>query len=157
MTSATSGKLVPRGIRESAYFRALQTALHGAGLPYGYAVTVWATGSALAGEHGPPTSAEIFLFAVGATSAYGGLVLLTGETGGEAKKPLSRSPHLIRAGPVHLAAIGAAIAAALLVAQIHSSAAWILATLAATLLYLGIASVEVAAVERGGGDSASGS
>ena len=50
-----------------------------------------------------------------------------------------------------------AITAALLVAQIHSSAAWILATLAATLLYLGIASVEVATVERGGGDSASGS
>ncbi|CAN5500752.1 hypothetical protein BH20ACT19_BH20ACT19_13940 [soil metagenome] len=143
-------------IRESAYFRALQTALHGAALPYGYAVTVWSTGSALAGGHGPPTTAEIFLFAVGATSAYGGLVLLTGETDGEAKKPLSRSPHPIRAGLVHLAAIGAAITAALLIAQIDSSAAWILATLVAALLYLGIASVEVATVERGGGASESG-
>ena len=76
-------------MRESAYFRALQTSLHGAGLPYGYAVTVWATGSALAGEHGPPTSAEIFLFAVGATSAYGGLVLLT--RGKPVERPRSRS------------------------------------------------------------------
>ncbi|MDQ3647565.1 MAG: hypothetical protein M3433_03080 [Actinomycetota bacterium] len=143
-------------IRESAYFRALQTALYGAGLPYGYAVTVWATGSALAGEHGVPTEVEIFLFAMGATSAYGGLRLLTGEAGGEAEKPLSRSPHLVRAGLVHIAAIGAAITAALLIAQIPGSAAWLLATLAATLLYLGVSSVEVATVESGDGASASG-
>jgi len=143
-------------IRDSAYFRALQTALYGAGLPYGYAITVWATGSALAGEHGPPTSAEIFLFAVGATTAYGGLMLLTGESGGEAKKPLSRSPHLVRAGVVHLVAIGAAITAALLVAQIQSSGAWFLATLVATLLYLALSSMEVAVVERDDGASASG-
>ncbi len=45
---------------------------------------------------------------------------------------------------------------ALLIAQIQSSAAWFLATLAATLLYLGVSSVEVAAVERSDGDSASG-
>lgn len=143
-------------IRESAYVRALQTALYGAGLPYGYAITVWSTGSALAGEHGVPTEAEIFLFAVGATSAYGGLMLLTGESGGEAKKPLSRSPHLVRAGVVHLAAIGTAIAAALLIAQIPSTAAWLLASLAATLVYLTVSSVEVATVERGGGASTSG-
>ncbi len=143
-------------IRESAYFRALQTALHGAGLPYGYAVTVWATGSALVGEHGVPTKAQVFLFAGGATMAYGGLRLLTSETGGEAKKPLSRSPHLVRAGLVHLAAIGAAITAAMLIAQIPSSAAWVLATFVATVLYLGVSSVEVATVERGGGTSASG-
>ena len=155
MTSATNGKLV-LVTRESAYLQALRTALQGAGLPYGYAVTVWSAGSALAGEHGMPTKAEIFLFAVGAMSAYGGLTLLTSKTGGEAEKSLGRSPHPLRAGLVHLAAIGAAITAALLVAQIRSSAAWLLATLAATLLYLGVSSVEVAMVERGGGAAVSG-
>jgi len=140
----------------SAYFKALQTALHGAGLPYGYAITVWATGSALAGEHGMPTKAEIFLFALGATGAYGGLTLLTWDTEAEAQKPLTRSPHMLRAGLVHLAAIGAAITAALLVAQIQGSVTWFLATLAAILLYLGVSSIEVAAVERGGGVSPSG-
>ncbi|CAN5604643.1 hypothetical protein BH20ACT18_BH20ACT18_03430 [soil metagenome] len=143
-------------IRESAYFRALQTALHGAALPYGYAITVWSAGSALVGKHGMPTSAEVFLFAAGAMSAYGGLILLTENTGGEAEKPLSRSPHPFRAGLVHLAAIAAAITVAMLVAaQVRSSAAWLLATLAATLLYLGVSSVEVATVERsdGGADS----
>jgi len=143
-------------IRESAYFRALRTALHGAGLPYGYAVTVWGTGSALAGEHGVPTEAEIFLFALGATIAYGGLMFLTSETAGEAEKQLARSPHPVRAGLVHVTAIGAAITAALLIARIPGSAAWLVASLAATLLYLGASSVEVATVERGGGASASG-
>ena len=142
--------------RESAYVRALQTALHGAGVPYGYAVSVWATGSALAGEHGAPATADICLVAVGATTAYGGLRLLTWDTGGEADKPLTRSPHLFRAGLVHLAAIGAAIAAALLGAQIDSIVAWFVAPFVATLLYLGVSSVEVATVERGGGASPSG-
>ena len=134
-------------MRESAYFRALQTALHGAGVPYGYAVTVWSTGAALAGEHGVPTTAEIFLFAAGATSAYGGLRLLTWETGGEAQTPLPRSPNLARAGVVHVVSIGAAIVAALLIARIPGSVAWLLAMLASTLLYLGVSSVEVATVE----------
>lgn len=135
-------------MRESPYFRALQTALHGAGVPYGYAVTVWSTGAALAGEHGMPTNAEIMLFAAGATTGYGGLRLLTWETGGEAEKPLPKSPNLLRAGIVHLAAIGLAILAALLVAPIRSSVAFFLAMFAATMLYLGVSSVEVATVER---------
>ena len=131
-----------------AYLRAVQTVLYGAGLPYGYAITVWSAGSALVGEHGMPTSAEIFLFAAGATSAYGALTLLTERTGGEADTPLSRSPHPLRAGLIHLTAIGAAITAAMLVAQIHGSAAWLLATLAATLLYLCVSSVESTLVEK---------
>lgn len=143
-------------IRESAYFRALQTALHGAGVPYGYAVSVWSTGAALAGEHGVPIEPEIYMFAVGATTAYGGLRLLTWDTGGEAQKPLTRSPHLLRAGVVHLAAIGAAITAALAIAQVDIRAAWFVAPFVATVLYLGVSSVEVATVERGGGDSESG-
>jgi len=142
--------------RESPYFRALQTTLHGAGLPYGYAITVWSAGAALAGPHGEPTEVEIFLFAVGATLAYSGLKLLTWETEGEAEKPLTASPHPLRAGAVHLAAIGAAITAALLIAQIPGSGAWLFASLAVTVVYLGVSSVEVATVERGGGASASG-
>ena len=138
--------------QESACFRALQTTLHGAGVPYGYAITVWSTGAALAGSHGGgPTNVEIALFALGATSAYSGLKLVTWETEGEAEKALTASPNPLRAGVVHLAAIGAAIAAALLIAQIPGSVAWLLAALAATVVYLGVSSVEVATVEHDGG------
>lgn len=135
-------------MRESPYFKALQTALHGAGVPYGYAITVSSTAAAVAGQHGPPRPGEILLFALGATIGYGGLVAATWETGGEADRPLTRSPYRVRAGIVHLAAIGLAICAALLIARLDSIAAWPLATLAATLLYLAISSVEVAALEH---------
>jgi len=89
-------------------------------------------------------------------AAYSGLKLLTWETEGEAEKPLAESPRQLRAGIVHLAAIGAAIAAALLVAKLLGSVAWLLSPLAATVVYLSVSSVEVAAVDRGGGASPTG-
>jgi len=132
---------------DSPYLRALETSVHGAGLPYGYAVTVWSTGAALSGKHGMPSVGTIFLFAAGATIAYGALRLLTWNTHEEADMPLARSPHVIRAGVIHLAAIALAVTAAVLMARVHGDAAWTLAPLAATLVYLGVSSVEVALVE----------
>lgn len=134
-------------MRESSYLQAIQTSLHGAGLPYGYAITVWATGSALTGEHGMASVADIFLFAAGAVAAYGGLTFLTWETAGEARDPLTRSPRRVRAGLVHVAAITLAIASAALIAKISSGVVWLLAPLVATLLYLAVSSVEVGLVE----------
>ena len=135
-------------MQPSAYLRALETALHGAGLPYGYAVTVWSTGAVLVGAQGTPSVGRVFLFACGAAGAYGLLRLLTQATEGEAGTQLTRSPHLIRAGAIHVAAIGLAIGAAALLARIESVLAWPLATFAATVLYLGISSVEKALLER---------
>ena len=132
----------------SAYLRALETALHGAGLPYGYAVTVWSTGAMLTNAHGVPSVGRVFLFAAGAAAAYGLLTFLTRTTEGEAGTQLTRSPHLVRAGAIHVAAIGLAIGAAALIAQIESGVAWPLGTFAATLLYLGISSVEKALIEQ---------
>jgi hypothetical protein len=109
----------------------------------------------MVGQHGPPTEVQIFLFAFGAACGYGGLRLLTWETGGEAQTPLPRSPNLVRAGLVHLAAIGAAVGVAIAVAQVESDAAWFVAMLLATLLYLAVSSVESAKVESGD-ESASG-
>jgi len=142
-------------MRESPYLQAIQTALHGAGLPYGYAITVWSTGSALTGEHGMASVDQIFLFAAGAVAAYGGLTFLTWDTEGEADQPLTRSPRRVRAGLVHVAAIGLAIASAVLIAKISSGVVWLLAPFAATLVYLAVSSVEVGLVEgeRGGADA----
>ena len=133
---------------ESPIFRAVETSGRGAGLPYGYAITVWATGSALFGEHGKASPGSIYLFAGGAVVAYGLLKLLTWETQQEAEKPLPRSPHPVRAGIMHIAAIAVAIGAALAAAQIHGEVAWFVAPFLATLLYLSGSSVEVALVEE---------
>lgn len=135
-------------MRESPYLQAIQTALHGAGLPYGYAITVWATGSALTHEQGMASLGHIFLFAAGAVGAYGGLTFLVWETTGEAEKPLTRSPRRVRAGIVHVAAIALAIGSAAVIAKISSGVVWLLAPLAATLVYLGVSSVEVGLVEE---------
>jgi hypothetical protein len=133
----------------SPYLRALHTAVHGAGLPYGYALTVWSTGAAVANKHGLPSPGTIFLFLAGAATGYGVLRLLTWITEEEADRPLTRSPNVVRAGAVHVAAIGLAATAAMLCARISGDIAWLLAPLASTLAYLGIASVEVALLERG--------
>jgi hypothetical protein len=137
-------------MRESSYFQAVQTALHGTGLPYGYAITVWSTGAAMAGQHGMPSLPEVYLFAGGAVAGYGGLTFLTWETEGEAETPLTRSPRRLRAGVVHVTAIALAIGAAALLARISSEVAWMLGPLAATLAYLAVSSVEVGLVEERG-------
>lgn len=72
--------------------RALDTALHGAGLPYGYAITVWSTGATVTGAQGKPSIASVFLFAAGATGAYGVLRVLTKQAEGDAQNLLTRSP-----------------------------------------------------------------
>ncbi len=132
----------------SPYMRALHTAVHGAGLPYAYALTVWSTGAQVANKHGMPSVGSIFLFAVGGAIAYGALRLLTWNTGDEADRPLTRSPNVVRAGAIHVAALGLAIAAAALLARIHGDVAWLLAPMAATAAYLAVSSVEIALTER---------
>ena len=134
-------------MRDSPLFRAVETSVHGAGLPYGYAVTAWSTGAALIGRHGKASPVFIFLFAAGAAAAYGTLKMLTWETRREAERPLTKSPRPVRAGLIHVAAIALAIAAALAVAQIPGDASWFLAPFCATFVYLAGSSVEVALVE----------
>ena len=130
--------------QRSAYLRALDIALHGAGIPYGYAITVWSSGSALTGAQGKPSVGNILLFAAGAAVAYGVLRFLTKEADGDPASQLTRSPHLVRAGAIHVTAMGLAIGSAALIGQIPGGVAWPLGGFAATLLYLGITTVEKA-------------
>lgn len=137
-------------MRDSPLLRAIETSVQGAGLPYGYAITVWATGSVLVGEHGKASILATFLFAAGAVAAYGTLKVLTWNTRKEAEKPLAKSPHPVRAGLMHVCAIGLAISAALAAAQVPGEPAWLLAPFSSTLVYLSGSSVEVALVEHDG-------
>lgn len=134
-------------MRNSPFLRAIETSVQGAGLPYGYAITVWSTGSVLVGEHGKASVLATFLFVAGAIVAYGALKVATWNTRKPAEKPLAKSPHPVRAGLMHIAAIGLAISAALAAAQVAGEPAWFLAPFASTLVYLSGSSVEVALVE----------
>lgn len=132
---------------DTPFLRAIETSVRGAGLPYGYAITVWSTGSALTSEHGDATPAAIFLFVAGAASAYGVLKTVTWNTPREAEKPLTRSPHPLRAGFMHVLAIALAATAALAIVQVPGGTPWFLAPFVATLVYLSGSSVEVGLVE----------
>lgn len=94
--------------------------------------------------HGPASIGRVLLFAAGAASAYGCLRFLAETVEGEANTALTRSTRLVRAGAIHVLAIAVAISAAALIAQIDSAVSWLLASFAATVLYLGVSSVEMA-------------
>jgi hypothetical protein len=124
------------------YLRGVDAALRGAALPYGYTLTVWATGAALIHSHGNPNVAELFLFPLGASGAYGTLKVASHRVGGK-QRDIGGTPHVFRAGIIHVAGIGLGIGAACLIARIGSGAAWPLATFASTAVYLGVTSVEI--------------
>lgn len=130
------------------YRAGLDTALHGAGLPYGYTVTIWGSGQLLIHAHGPPGVALILLFVAGAAAAYGLLKVAAHGASAAPQLQLSGSPRLLRAGAIHLGAIGSALGAAALVALISSGVAWPLGGFAATAVYLGVSAVEMARFER---------
>ena len=136
----------PRAMRGAAYVRALSAALRGAALPYGYTLTVWGAGQALIHLHGTPNVGQMALFVGGAVTAYGLLKSLARERSAEVE-PQIGSPHFVRAGVVHLAAIGSAIGAAALLGGLDSGVAWPAGGFAATLLYIVVATVELGLLE----------
>lgn len=125
------------------YLRGVDAALRGAALPYGYTLTVWATGAALIHSHGNPTVGQLFLFPLGASLAYGTLRIISHRVGGT-QRDIAGSPHVFRAGFIHVGGIGLGIGAAALIARIGSGAAWPLATFGSTAVYLAATSVEIA-------------
>lgn len=121
----------------SAYARAIEATLHGAALPYGYTLTFWGSGEALAQLRGKPSLWDIGLFVAGAALAY---ALLRWSTRGAQPRltasALGADPHLLRAGALHAGAIALAIASAAVLARIPAGVAWPAGSFAATALYL---------------------
>lgn len=130
------------------YRAGVETALHGSGLPYGYTITVWASGAALIHHLGPPDIGAIFLFAAGAVVAWGGLRVVSRGASAATGLQVEGSPHLVRAGAVHVAAIGSAIGLASLIGLLDSGVAWPLGSFAATLSYLCVTAIEMTLRER---------
>jgi hypothetical protein len=131
------------------YVAGLDAALHGAGLPYGYTVTVWASGQMLIVHHGTPGTAAVFAYAGGAALAYGLLRLSTNGASSEIDaSELAADEHLVRNGAIHIASIAAAIGAVTLLALVPTAVVWPLGGLCATVVYLGGTAVVMALRER---------
>jgi len=125
---------------------ALATVLRGSAVPYGYTLTIWATHGVLTNEHGNPDVWDVALFILGAVLAFTVLGLLAQRVSPRPFNPARLD--MIRAGTIHVVAIGIAFAAATLIALIPGNVAWMLGSLAASALYLSIASVELVAAHR---------
>jgi hypothetical protein len=125
---------------------ALTTVLRGSAVPYGYALTVWATHGVLTNQQGNPDVQDLVLFILGAVAAFGLLGTVAERLSSRPLRPARGD--LIRAGAIHVVAIGVAFAAAALIALIPGAIAWALGSFAATALYLSIASVEIILAHR---------
>jgi hypothetical protein len=99
-------------------------------------------------RHGSPAPDSIFLFAAGAAAAWGLLKILTSGASTASELQLSGSPHLVRAGAVHVTAIGCAIGASALIGLIPTAVVFPAATFTATLVYLGVVGLEMSLLER---------
>jgi hypothetical protein len=129
------------------YASGLASALHAAGLPYGYTVTVWSSGQVLIDLHGTPAIWLVLLYAAGAVTAYGTLKWATKDIEPSSSQ-LAASPHVVRAGAVHVAAIAAAIGASVVIGLSPEGLAFPLTGFAVTVVYLGGASLELGLRER---------
>jgi hypothetical protein len=125
---------------------ALATVVRGSAVPYGYTLTVLSSHSIISHSHGPPTTFDILLFVIGAIAAFAALALLSQRF---APRALATSRNdLVKAGMIHVFAIGAAFGATVLIGLIPGVAAWPLAAFVATALYLSIASLEIDLAHR---------
>lgn len=115
--------------------------------PYGYTVSLWSAGAILIRSHSFPTLAEVFLFAAGAMAGYT-VVGLLGRHRLDATAPAALGAQRVLAGALHWFAVGLAVGAVALVAQIPGSIAWPLGSFAATTLYLFGAAIELALVVK---------
>ncbi|HUN77555.1 MAG TPA: hypothetical protein VMU32_01405 [Solirubrobacteraceae bacterium] len=132
---------------------ALGSTITASAAPYGYTLTIWSSGAVLIRSHGSPSVGDVFVFVAGALIGFDLLGLL-------ASGPLARRESIQRrqdrvlAAALNWAAVGASVGAVALLAEIPSWVPWLLAPLAATVVYLLAAALQLALVALG--DPASG-
>lgn len=111
--------------------------------PYGYTVSLWSSGALLIHFRGTPNVGDVILFAAGALAGFSSLGLMAHRSL-KVHDPLPAGPERVIAGIMHWFAVGVAIGAVALLAQIPSWIAWPLGSLASTVLYLTGASLQLA-------------
>jgi len=116
--------------------RGIDAALEGAGLPYGYTLTIWGGGQLMIVEYGKPSVAAVFGVVLGAAAAFGVLKLRSyGIASQVSPSQLASDEHALRTGVIHVATIAAAVGAVALVALIDTWVVWPLGGFIATLVY----------------------
>jgi uncharacterized membrane protein SirB2 len=138
------------GLRSS-----LATIIPATAAPYGYTLAIWSCGAVLLRSHGTPSFADTLLFVAGAIVGFDVLGLLAIGVLGHAR-PIDRRQDRVVAGVLDWVALGAVVAAVVAISGIPGWAPWLLGPFTATVLYLVIASLQLALLsmraERNPGD-----
>jgi hypothetical protein len=127
----------------------LGTIVAASAAPYGYTVSLWSAGALLIHFRGMPNVGDVFLFAAGALTGFTAIGLLARRSL-EMNDPLPPGPDRVLAGVMHWFAVGIAVGAVALLAQIPSWIAWPLGSFWSTVLYLFGASLQLALLRRRG-------
>jgi hypothetical protein len=127
------------GRSRPSYGGALRTTLQTTAAAYGYTLTTGTTVGVLVSTHGAPGTLGVVLFASGGLVAFAALEVVALTLRPE-DDPSPTGPFAF-AGALNVAAVTVALAAAVGVAHaVSSAAAWLVAPMAATALYmLGVA------------------
>jgi uncharacterized membrane protein SirB2 len=121
----------------------LATIIPATAAPYGYTLAIWSCGAVLLRSHGTPSFADTLLFVAGAIAGFNLLGLLAIGVLGHAR-PIDRRQDRVVAGVLDWVALGAVVAAVFAISGIPGWAPWLLGPFTATVLYLVIASLQLA-------------
>lgn len=113
--------------------------------PYGYTISIWSSGAVLMRIHGIPQIAEVFAFMGGALIGFA-LMSVLAQGGLSRLEFLDHPPDRVLAGAMNGLAVGAAVGAVALIAELDGLVAWPLGSFAATTIYLLGASAQLAFV-----------
>ena len=126
----------------SAYWSALRTTLRKTAAAYGYTLTIATTVAVLTTTRGKPHTSELFLFVAGGIAGFAildGVLQAVAIPGDE--EPEQAFPF---AGTLNFVSVIAALATATGVARgLHSSLAWLLAPMAATVVYMLLVALQI--------------
>jgi len=126
----------------------MRKALHGNATAFGYSVTITASFGAVSVQRGQPSFGDLILFGMGAVVAFGGLEGLLSHGFREPLEP-GTDQVITLATALAFISIALAITAAQGVAQLlGGAAAWFGASLAASLVFALVESVEFVLAER---------
>ncbi|MGA8217343.1 MAG: hypothetical protein WB771_02165 [Solirubrobacterales bacterium] len=115
--------------------------------PYGYTVSVWSSGAVLIHFRGSPNVGDVFLFVVGALAGFS-IFAIAARRHLEALDLSELGRERVVTGVLNWFAVGIAVGAVALIAQIPSRLSWSLAIFTATVLYLLGASIQLMLVAR---------
>jgi hypothetical protein len=134
--------------RFAAFGHALDAVVAASAAPYGYTISIWSSGAIVMHAHGAPDVLDVVLFALGALVGFAALGLASTAIAACTAATLDRGSERVAAGMLNLLAVGAALGSAVVLARTPGRLAWLLASLAATALYLLAASAQLALVDR---------